>query len=97
MAREGRMSELQNLATFLMARGSETGSPGRASRWTAPNSLATGGNFYKLSRLHRRRLAARSATRFATQARERQGAAVNTHGRQRLQRISPANASTTDS
>jgi NAD(P)-dependent dehydrogenase (short-subunit alcohol dehydrogenase family) len=31
----GKMSELQNLATFLMAPGSATGSRARASSWTA--------------------------------------------------------------
>ena len=46
-ARPGEMSELQNLATFLMADGCDW-LTGQAITMDGGNSLATGGNFYEL-------------------------------------------------
>jgi NAD(P)-dependent dehydrogenase (short-subunit alcohol dehydrogenase family) len=48
MARAGRMSELQNLATFLMARGHCDWLTGQSIMMDGGNALATGGNFYEL-------------------------------------------------
>jgi NAD(P)-dependent dehydrogenase (short-subunit alcohol dehydrogenase family) len=48
MAREGRMSELQNLATFLMARGECDWLSGQSIMMDGANALANGGNFYAL-------------------------------------------------
>ena len=48
MAREGRMSELQNLATFLMAPGQCDWLTGQSIMMDGGNALATGGNFYEL-------------------------------------------------
>jgi NAD(P)-dependent dehydrogenase (short-subunit alcohol dehydrogenase family) len=45
MGRPGEMSELQNLATFLMADGCEW-LTGQTMTFDGANSLATGGNFY---------------------------------------------------
>jgi len=45
MGRAGRMHELQNLATFLMADGCEW-LTGQTLTIDGANSLATGGNFY---------------------------------------------------
>ena len=48
MGREGRMSELQNLATFLMARGECDWLSGQSIMMDGANALATGGNFYAM-------------------------------------------------
>jgi NAD(P)-dependent dehydrogenase (short-subunit alcohol dehydrogenase family) len=48
MAREGRMSELQNLATFLMAPGQCDWLTGQSIFMDGGHALATGGNFYEL-------------------------------------------------
>jgi len=48
MAREGRMSELQNLAAFLMAPGQCDWLTGQSIMMDGGNALATGGNFYEL-------------------------------------------------
>jgi NAD(P)-dependent dehydrogenase (short-subunit alcohol dehydrogenase family) len=48
MARTGRMSELQNLATFLMAPGQCDWLTGQSIFMDGGNALATGGNFYEL-------------------------------------------------
>ncbi len=48
MAREGRMSELQNLATFLMSRGECDWLTGQSIMMDGGQALATGGNFYEL-------------------------------------------------
>ena len=48
MARAGRMSELQNLATFLMCRGQCDWLTGQSIMMDGGNALATGGNFYEL-------------------------------------------------
>jgi NAD(P)-dependent dehydrogenase (short-subunit alcohol dehydrogenase family) len=48
MAREGRMSELQNLSTFLMAPGVCDWLTGQSIFMDGANALATGGNFYEL-------------------------------------------------
>lgn len=48
MARPGRMSELQNLATFLLARGQCDWLTGQSIMMDGGNALATGGNFYEL-------------------------------------------------
>ena len=48
MAREGRMSELQNLAAFLMSPGQCDWLTGQSIMMDGGNALATGGNFYEL-------------------------------------------------
>jgi NAD(P)-dependent dehydrogenase (short-subunit alcohol dehydrogenase family) len=48
MARPGRMSELQNLAAFLMCRGQCDWLTGQSIMMDGGNALATGGNFYEL-------------------------------------------------
>ncbi|HWH84643.1 MAG TPA: SDR family oxidoreductase [Burkholderiaceae bacterium] len=48
MARTGLMSELQNLAAFLMARGQCDWLTGQTIAMDGGNALATGGNFYEL-------------------------------------------------
>jgi NAD(P)-dependent dehydrogenase (short-subunit alcohol dehydrogenase family) len=48
MGREGRMSELQNLAAFLMAPGQCDWLTGQSIMMDGGNALATGGNFYEL-------------------------------------------------
>ncbi len=48
MGREGRMSELQNLATFLMARGECDWLSGQSIMMDGANALANGGNFYAM-------------------------------------------------
>jgi NAD(P)-dependent dehydrogenase (short-subunit alcohol dehydrogenase family) len=48
MARTGRMSELQNLACFLMAPGQCDWLTGQSIMMDGGNALATGGNFYEL-------------------------------------------------
>lgn len=48
MARTGKMSELQNLAAFLMARGQCDWLTGQSIMMDGGNALATGGNFYEL-------------------------------------------------
>lgn len=48
MAREGRMSELQNLAAFLMAPGQCDWLTGQSIMMDGGNALANGGNFYEL-------------------------------------------------
>jgi NAD(P)-dependent dehydrogenase (short-subunit alcohol dehydrogenase family) len=48
MARTGRMSELQNLAAFLMASGQCDWITGQTVAMDGGNALATGGNFYEL-------------------------------------------------
>lgn len=48
MARPGLMSELQNLATFLMAPGHCDWLTGQSIMMDGGNALATGGNFYEL-------------------------------------------------
>jgi NAD(P)-dependent dehydrogenase (short-subunit alcohol dehydrogenase family) len=48
MARTGQMSELQNLASFLMAPGQCDWLTGQAIMMDGGNALATGGNFYEL-------------------------------------------------
>jgi len=48
MARAGRMSELQNLATFLMAPGTCDWLTGQTVFMDGGHALATGGNFYEL-------------------------------------------------
>jgi NAD(P)-dependent dehydrogenase (short-subunit alcohol dehydrogenase family) len=48
MARPGSMSELQNLATFLMAPGQCDWLTGQSIAMDGANALATGGNFYEL-------------------------------------------------
>ena len=48
MARAGRMSELQNLSTFLMAPGRCDWLTGQSIFMDGANALATGGNFYEL-------------------------------------------------
>jgi len=48
MARPGRMSELQNLATFLMAPGQCDWLTGQSIFMDGGHALATGGNFYEL-------------------------------------------------
>jgi NAD(P)-dependent dehydrogenase (short-subunit alcohol dehydrogenase family) len=48
MARTGRMSELQNLATFLMASQQCDWLTGQSIMMDGGNSLANGGNFYEL-------------------------------------------------
>ncbi|MDM0081112.1 SDR family oxidoreductase [Variovorax sp. J31P179] len=48
MARTGMMSELQNLAAFLMARGQCDWLTGQSIMMDGGNALATGGNFYEL-------------------------------------------------
>jgi hypothetical protein len=47
MARPGKMSELQNLAAFLMASGQCDWLTGQAIMMDGGNALATGGNFYE--------------------------------------------------
>jgi NAD(P)-dependent dehydrogenase (short-subunit alcohol dehydrogenase family) len=49
MARPGKMSELQNLATFLMAPGHCDWLTGQSIMMDGANALATGGSFYELS------------------------------------------------
>jgi len=48
MARAGTMSELQNLAAFLMAPGQCDWLTGQSIMMDGGNALATGGNFYEL-------------------------------------------------
>jgi NAD(P)-dependent dehydrogenase (short-subunit alcohol dehydrogenase family) len=48
MARAGQMSELQNLASFLMAPGQCDWLSGQTIMMDGANALATGGNFYEL-------------------------------------------------
>ncbi len=48
MARPGEMSELQNLATFLMAPGQCDWLTGQTIAMDGGHALATGGNFYEL-------------------------------------------------
>ena len=48
MARTGMMSELQNLAAFLMARGQCDWLTGQSIMMDGAGALATGGNFYEL-------------------------------------------------
>ena len=48
MARPGEFSELQNLATFLMASGQCDWLTGQSIMMDGGNALATGGNFYEL-------------------------------------------------
>jgi NAD(P)-dependent dehydrogenase (short-subunit alcohol dehydrogenase family) len=48
MARVGKMSELQNLATFLLAPGQCDWLTGQSIMMDGGNALATGGNFYEL-------------------------------------------------
>jgi NAD(P)-dependent dehydrogenase (short-subunit alcohol dehydrogenase family) len=48
MGREGRMSELQNIASFLMAAGHCDWLTGQAIMMDGGNALANGGNFYAL-------------------------------------------------
>ena len=48
MARPGNMSELQNLAAFLMAPGQCDWLTGQSIAMDGGNALATGGNFYEL-------------------------------------------------
>ena len=48
MARPGEMSELQNLAAFLMAPGRCDWLSGQSIMMDGANALATGGNFYEL-------------------------------------------------
>ena len=48
MARPGQMSELQNLATFLMAPGRCDWLTGQSIMMDGGSALATGGNFYEL-------------------------------------------------
>ena len=48
MAREGRMSELQNLAAFLMAPGQCDWLTGQSIMMDGGNALANGGSFYEL-------------------------------------------------
>ncbi|MFZ2652569.1 MAG: SDR family oxidoreductase [Burkholderiaceae bacterium] len=48
MARPGHMSELQNLAAFLMAPGQCDWLTGQSIVMDGANALATGGNFYEL-------------------------------------------------
>ena len=48
MARNGRMSELQNLATFLMAPGQCDWLTGQSVFMDGAGALANGGNFYEL-------------------------------------------------
>jgi NAD(P)-dependent dehydrogenase (short-subunit alcohol dehydrogenase family) len=48
MARPGRMSELQNLATFLMAPRQCDWLTGQSIFMDGGHALATGGNFYEL-------------------------------------------------
>ncbi|MGK6307926.1 SDR family oxidoreductase [Variovorax sp. DT-64] len=48
MARTGRMSELQNLAAFLMAPGQCDWLTGQSIMMDGAHALATGGNFYEL-------------------------------------------------
>ncbi|TWO72576.1 SDR family oxidoreductase [Caenimonas sedimenti] len=48
MARAGKMSELQNLAAFLMAPGRCDWLTGQSIMMDGGNALATGGNFYEL-------------------------------------------------
>jgi NAD(P)-dependent dehydrogenase (short-subunit alcohol dehydrogenase family) len=48
MGREGRMSELQHLAAFLMAPGQCDWLTGQSIMMDGGNSLANGGNFYEL-------------------------------------------------
>jgi NAD(P)-dependent dehydrogenase (short-subunit alcohol dehydrogenase family) len=48
MARAGRMSELQNLASFLMAPGQCDWLTGQTIMMDGANALATGGSFYEL-------------------------------------------------
>jgi NAD(P)-dependent dehydrogenase (short-subunit alcohol dehydrogenase family) len=48
MARPGKMSELQNLAAFLLASGQCDWLTGQAIMMDGGNALATGGNFYEL-------------------------------------------------
>ena len=50
MARTGRMSELQNLACFLMAPGQCDWLTGQSIMMDGGNALANGGNFYELRR-----------------------------------------------
>lgn len=50
MARAGRMSELQNLAAFLMAPGRCDWLTGESIMMDGGSALATGGNFYELRR-----------------------------------------------
>jgi NAD(P)-dependent dehydrogenase (short-subunit alcohol dehydrogenase family) len=50
MARAGQMSELQNLATFLLAPGQCDWLTGQSIMMDGGNALATGGNFYELRR-----------------------------------------------
>jgi NAD(P)-dependent dehydrogenase (short-subunit alcohol dehydrogenase family) len=48
MSREGRLSELQNLATFLLAPGQCDWLTGQSIMMDGGNALANGGNFYAL-------------------------------------------------
>ncbi|MGH8822092.1 MAG: SDR family oxidoreductase, partial [Rhodoferax sp.] len=48
MARAGEMSELQNLAAFLLAPGQCDWLTGQTIAMDGGNALATGGNFYEL-------------------------------------------------
>ena len=48
MARPGNMSELQNLATFLLAPGQCDWLTGQSIMMDGGNALATGGTFYEL-------------------------------------------------
>jgi len=48
MARAGKMSELQNLATFLMAPGQCDWLTGQSIFMDGAQALATGGNFYEM-------------------------------------------------
>ena len=55
MGRVGRMEELQNLATFLMSDGCDWLS-GETIAMDGAEAMATGGNFYELRKLGRRRM-----------------------------------------
>ena len=48
MARPGEMSELQNLAAFLLARGHCDWLTGQTIVMDGAHAMATGGNFYEL-------------------------------------------------
>ena len=48
MGRTGRMSELQNIAAFLMAPGQCDWLTGQSIMMDGANALANGGNFYEL-------------------------------------------------
>ena len=69
------MSELQNLATFLMAPGQCDWLTGQSIMMDGGNALATGGNFYELRDWSDGRLAGRARAHRGAE-REGQGAAV---------------------